>query len=565
MRRNTESHFSLAPQIEIRRSKFPRNSRTLTTFNVGELTPIYLDEVLPGDTFKLKTSKMIRMSTSVHPTMDNAYLDTYFFYIPARLLWDHWEQFNGASESAWVQPIEYTIPQFYLQSNKVETGSLLEKLGIPINEKGLTNYSGMKKNILPVRGYMKICNDWFRDQNLEDEIPYTTDDATTNWNPSTNELNYKINNKYPYQAGSLFKAAKFHDYFTSALPGPQKHADVLIPITGDVGLKSLTGSNPTPMAPYFQNYQGTIGEGTITGQKQNSTGFINSEATGIGSSNTQLIFFNPNGSLEITGAEVTINQLRLAVQTQRLFERDARGGTRYIEILKAHFGVTSPDARLQRSEYLGGKQIPINMTAIAQTSATTTDSTALGSLAGNSATSDVEDGFIKSFVEHGYIIGLAVVRTEQSYSQGINKLWDRKDRLDLYWPVLANIGEQPIYNREIFYTANVDDSNTTSTNPNNQVFGYQEAWAEYRYKPNMITGAFSPNSKQSLDSWHYGINMNAVPTLSKAFIEQDVNEVDRTLTITSSEAPQIIADFYFNVECTRPMPLYSIPGAMDHF
>lgn len=561
MTRNTESHFSLAPQIEIRRSKFNRNSRTLTTFNVGELTPIYLDEVLPGDTFKLKTSKLVRLTTSVHPTMDNAYLDTYFFYIPTRLIWDHWEQFNGASESAWIQPKEYTIPVFNLMSEPNEPNSLLDHLGIPTTKTNI-KYDRISKNILPVRAYMKICNDWFRDENLEDEIAYTTNDNTTIWNPANSSKAYKINEKYPYQAGSLFKAAKFHDYFTSALPGPQKHADVYLPINGDVALKQL-GASPASMAPYFQNYQGTIGQGNITGQEQESTGFINATNTGTGSSNNNLIFFNPNGSLELQGVEVTVNQLRLLVQTQRLFERDARGGTRYNEILKAHFQVTSPDGRLQRSEYLGGKQIPINMTAIAQTSATGTDTTALGSLAGNSATSDVEDGFIKSFVEHGYIIGLAVVRTEQSYSQGIDRLWNRKDRLDFYWPVLANIGEQPILNQEIYYNITISDQNPN--NINNQVFGYQEAWAEYRYKPNMISGYFRPGINESLDSWHYGIEFNSTPVLSKAFIEQDVNEVDRTLTNTSAVAPQIIGDFYFKCECIRPMPLYSVPGALDHF
>lgn len=561
MTRNTESHFSLAPQIEIRRSKFNRNSRTLTTFNVGELTPIYLDEVLPGDTFKLKTSKLVRMTTSVHPTMDNAYLDTYFFYVPTRILWDHWEQFNGASESAWIQPKEYTIPIFSLMKEPNEPNSLLDHLGIPTTKTNIT-YDRMTKNILPVRAYMKICNDWFRDENLEDEIAYTTNDNTTIWNPANTSKAYKINNKYPYQAGSLFKAAKFHDYFTSALPGPQKHADVYLPINGDIALKQL-GASPASMAPYFQNYQGTIGQGAITGQEQEGNGWINAETTGIGSSNNQLIFFNPNGSLELQGVQVTVNQLRLLVQTQRLFERDARGGTRYNEILKAHFQVTSPDGRLQRSEYLGGKQIPINMTAIAQTSATGTDTTALGSLAGNSATSDVEDGFIKSFVEHGYIIGLAVVRTEQSYSQGIDRLWNRKDRLDFYWPVLANIGEQPILNQEIYYNIGISDQNPN--NINNQVFGYQEAWAEYRYKPNMITGYFRPGIQNTLDSWHYGIEFNSTPVLSKAFIEQDVNEVDRTLAITSDIAPQVIGDFYFRCECVRPMPVYSVPGALDHF
>lgn len=561
MTRNTESHFSLAPQIEVRRSKFYRNSRTLTTFDVGELTPIYLDEVLPGDTFKINTSKLVRMTTSVHPTMDNAYLDTYFFYVPTRLLWDHWEQFNGASESAWIKPKEYTIPQFSIMSKSNEVNSLLDHLGIPANDNA--NFSGLNKNILPVRAYMKICNDWFRDENLEDEIAYTTDDTTITWNPSNTNNAYKINGRYPYQNGSLFRAAKFHDYFTSALPGPQKHADVYLPINGDVALKQLGLSSPAPMAPFFQNYQGTLAQGAITGQSQSSTGVINAENTGIGTSNNMLMFFNPNGSLELQGVQVTVNQLRLLVQTQRLFERDARGGTRYNEILKAHFGITSPDARLQRSEYLGGKQIPINMTAIAQTSATGSDTTALGSLAGNSATSDVEDGFIKSFVEHGYILGLAVVRTEQSYSQGIHRLWNRKDRLDFYWPVLANIGEQPILNQEIYYVTNQSDQSQTSIN--NQVFGYQEAWAEYRYKPNMITGYFRPGINETLSSWHYGLELQNTPILSKEFIEQDVQEVNRTLTISSENAPQIIGDFYFNCECVRPMPLYSVPGALDHF
>lgn len=546
MSRNSSTHFDLAPQVEVRRSKFSRNSRHLTTFNTGDLVPIYLDEVLPGDTFKMKVSKLVRMTTSIHPTMDNAFIDTYFFYVPMRLLWEHWEEFNGASSAPWIQTKNYEIPQFSLVDDSVDPGSLMDYFGF-----NTVPYVELKRNVLPFRAYAKIVNDWFRDENLQSDIAFTLDDGVV----SFSDGEFLINNLNPQQAGSCFKVGKFHDYFTSSLPGPQKHSDVLIPTgTADISIKDDL-SNVTP---YFQTKTGDNGTGSLVAQVQDGIPFISGSNAGL------QLYFNPNGSLEMSGLEITVNQLRLAIQTQRLFEKDARGGTRYNEIIKAHFGVTSPDARLQRSEYLGGKRTPINMAEVIQTSPTQTGTTPLGSLAGNSATGDVEDGFVKSFVEHGYIIGLACVRTEQTYSQGFERLWNRKDRLDFYWPVLANIGEQPVLNSEIFYVPSKRDS-VIAGNTNYEVFGYQEAWAEYRYKPNRLSGYFRPDAEESLSSWHYGVDFAKPPVLGDSFIRQGVEEMDRTLAVQSSVAHQFIGDFYFDCECVRPMPLYSIPGLMDHF
>lgn len=329
MSRNSSTHFDLAPQVEVRRSKFSRNSRHLTTFNTGDLVPIYLDEVLSGDTFKMKVSKLVRMTTSIHPTMDNAYIDTYFFYVPIRLLWEHWEEFNGASSAPWIQTKNYQIPQFSLVDTVVQPGSLMDYFGF-----NCVTYSELKRNVLPFRAYAKICNDWFRDENLQSDIAFTLDDGDVDFTA----CEFLINDKPPFKSDSCFKVGKFHDYFTSSLPGPQKHSDVLIPTgTADISLKDTISGNE---APYFQTKTGDNGTGALAAQVQSNIPFISGSNAGLE------LFFNPNGSLEMSGLEITVNQLRLAIQTQRLFEKDARGGTRYNEIIKAHFGVTSPDARL---------------------------------------------------------------------------------------------------------------------------------------------------------------------------------------------------------------------------
>lgn len=552
MNRNKGIHFSMAPQVEVRRSRFSRNSTLKTTFNAGLCVPIYLDEVLPGDTFKMDCSKVIRMSTSVHPTMDNAFLDTYFFYVPSRLLWSHWEQFNGASDHAWAQQVDYTIPYISTTGGSgtftVDKGSLLDYLGIPTGRP--ISFVQSKISALPIRAYCQIWNDWFRDQNVSDIQGFDTGDSGINLS------SFLVNGKGINVSGSLLPCGKFHDYFTSALPSPQKGPDVMIPTGGADVVLQTSGLNGQGVIRQV-NQNGTVSNVTTgaTGLGYSAGGGLLSPFSGSSVSSSNRLVYDPNGTLSVDNLNVTVNQLRLAVQTQKLFETDARCGSRYIEVLKAHFGVTSPDARLQRSEYLGGKRIPINMSQVVQSVADQTEGTPLGELGGVSHTFDTNDGFTKSFVEHGYIIGIACVRTSQTYSQGIDKLWLRRDRLDFYWPVFAHLGEQPILNQELFVSSSTAD---------NEVFGYQEAWAEYRYKNSKLTGYMS-NGTGTLNSWHYGTNFESLPSLSPGFIYQGTAEIDRTLAVSADLAHQFIADIYFSLECVRPMPVYSIPGLMDHF
>lgn len=559
-------NFNEAANVSIRRSKFKIPSRHLTSFNAGDLVPIYLQEVLPGDTFKMDTSMLVRSTTPLHPTMDNAYLDTFFFFVPSRLVWDNWARFNGESDKAWVQDTTYTIPQLVMEvGDAVESGSIFDYFGVCPKNGQEVSYE-FKVNALPFRAYQKIWNDWFRDENLQDAIDINTGDS--------DDLSYDFNGCNFLMSSGNLKVCKYHDYFTSALPKPQKGADVLIPASGAAPIYTMPLNNSvysSSVKPTFTNFK-TFGEkfdplehpDSATGGGTALTGAVsgtsnNGNAVSVGSSGSLIQgMYDPGSSLyaNLNAIDITVNNLRLAVQTQKLLERDARGGTRYTEILRSHFGIVSPDARLQRSEYLGGKHIPINMSEIAQTSASAGDNY-LGNLAGYSSTASGGHDFTKSFVEHGYLIGLACVRTERTYSQGVEKLFFKKNRLDFYWPVLANIGEQPIYKRELYAGFNEGYDNA--------VFGYQEAWAEYRYAKNRLSGQFRVGVNGSLASWTYADYYEGVPTLSDGWIKQGKNEVDRTLTLDSSVAPQYFGDFAFNLEAYRPMPIYSIPGYMDHF
>ena len=486
MTRNSENKFASIPQINIKRSRFDRSSQHKTTFNAGELIPIYIDEVLPGDTITMDMATIIRMSTPIFPVMDNAYLDTYFFFVPNRLVWEHWQEFNGENtESYWTQPVEYEIPQIrILPENKVQPKSLLDYMGIP------TNKGGFRINALPVRAYCLIWNEWFRDQNLQQPVQINTGDSATEYHPNIPDEIIGA------QRGvHILKANKFHDYFTSALPEPQKGPEVLLPlgetapvITGDIH----AGNEGTPL-----RWNKVINDTPIS---INDTGYIiagTSETTTATNNQaydprTSIMPNNLWADLQAATA-ATINELRQAFAIQKLFERDARGGTRYTEILRSHFGVTSPDARLQRPEYLGGHRTPINMDQVVQTSESS-DTSPQGNTAAFSLTGMQKSMFTKSFTEHGYLIGLACIRIEHTYQQGLERLWSRKRRFDFYWPALANIGEQAILNKEIYLTGN--------NNPvDEEAFGYQEAWAEYRYKPSRVSGEFRSNYPQTLDSW----------------------------------------------------------------
>lgn len=575
MSRNANSRFSVNPTtIDISRSTFSRNSSLKTSFNVGDIVPIYLDEVLPGDTFNVKTSKVVRLQTLITPMMDNLYLDTYFFFVPNRLVWEHWQNFMGENtDSAWIPSVEYEVPQITAPADTGWTkGTIADYFGIP------TNIPNLSVSALPFRAYALIINDWFRDQNLSNSLNIPVNDTTIQGVNTGTFVTDVVKGGLPY------KASKYHDYFTSALPGPQKGPNVSIGLTGDVpvfgngnslGLtyrKSLSSPDTMNASLVYQAdttsadlHRFTFSTSQAFGAAVGTSPNIAEEHSQIGSTNIAVGVppksklaeneYAKTGLVADLGLanSISVNALRLAFQIQKLYEKDARGGSRYIELLKSHFGVTSPDARLQRPEYLGGNRLPISINQVVQQSETA--KTPQGNVAGYSVTTDTHSDFTKSFVEHGFIIGLAVVRYDHTYQQGLQRFWSRKDRFDYYWPVLANIGEQPILNKEIYAQGN---------NTDNEVFGYQEAWADYRYKPSIVTGEMRSNYQTSLDSWHLADDYQSLPYLSSSWIAEDKSNVDRVLAVQSSVSNQLFGDFYFQCKTTRAMPLYSIPGLIDH-
>uniref|UniRef100_A0AAU8AZR6 Major capsid protein n=1 Tax=Dulem virus 114 TaxID=3145591 RepID=A0AAU8AZR6_9VIRU len=558
MNRNVESHFALNPtNIDISRSTFDRSHSVKLSFNTGDVIPFYVDEVLPGDTFNVKTSKVVRMQTLITPMMDNVYLDTYFFFVPNRLVWEHWKQFNGENtESAWLPATEYQIPQITSPaSTGWNVGTIADYMGIP------TGVANLSVSALPFRAYALIMNEWFRDQNLTDPLDIPVKDTTV---AGVNTGNYIMDTA---KGGLPFKAAKYHDYFTSCLPSPQKGPDVTIPVAQGSNLPvyampdNVPFDSTSPLRFWRSNAQGSSSPVASDSNSLLRSSGIQGDQNALFDFGDQYpnIYFPvaPSNLWAIQSGDVssaTINQLRLAFQIQKLYEKDARGGTRYIEILKSHFGVTSPDARLQRPEYLGGNRIPININQIVQQSQTT-DQSPQGTPVGLSLTSDTHSDFTKSFVEHGFVIGVMVARYDHTYQQGIERFWSRKDRFDYYWPVFANIGEQAVLNKEIY---------AQGTTADDEVFGYQEAWADYRYKPNRVAGEMRSSYAQSLDVWHLADDYSALPTLSDSWIREDSSNVNRVIAVSEENANQFFADIYISNRSTRPMPLYSIPGLIDH-
>lgn len=526
MRSVMAHQFSQIPRAEIQRSSFNRSHGYKTTFDSGYLVPFYVDEVLPGDTFNLKCTLFARLATPIVPFMDNMFMETFFFFVPNRLIWDNWQKFNGEQEKP-GDSTDYLVPT--IKNNKsFDVGSIADYFGIP------TGVNNLEVNALPFRAYNLIYNEWFRDENLQDSLPVEKGDGPDDVS------NY-----------NLVRRGKRHDYFTSALPWPQKGPGVEIPLGTKAPVLGLSNGSLTNL---FTTTATNIGSYSLNeGANTYAFGSVGEASVGKASLSDILVGKPDSIYADLTSATAyTINSLRQAFQIQRLYERDARGGTRYTEILRAHFGVISPDARLQRPEYLGGSSSPININPVQQTSSTDSISPQ-GNLAAFGLTSSKIHGFTKSFVEHGYIIGLVNVRADLTYQQGLQRLWSRQTRFDFYWPALAHLGEQAVLNKEIYAQGTAADDD---------VFGYQERYAEYRYYPSLITGKFRSTYAQPLDMWHLSQKFDSLPTLSAQFIE-DNPPVSRVIAV--QDEPQFLLDTYFNLNCVRPMPVYSVPGLVDHF
>lgn len=581
MNPNNVNHFSSAGVgVTRKRSKFKRDSKVMTTFDSGKLIPLYWDEVLPGDNLKIKLNGVCRGLTPLYPVMDNSWLDTYCFFVPNRLIWQNWTRFMGdmsdSTENPFLPTQEYTVPQIKFnrttRNDTMITGAvdILSYLGCPPvpSTGGNTQVS---VSALPVRAYCKIWNEWFRDENFQIPIVYEK---------GNNTVDYVINSDYNISAskgGTLAPVNKFKDYFVSALPAPQRGQAVTLslgdiaPVITGAPNQELLGLGDYPLMfyefddlDYTQPYgSGGLGQGFNTLFSSPSgynvqSGDLVMDKTGdepSQSSSTSKALVPNNLYADLSGVTaITVNQMRLAFQTQKYLETLARGGARYIETLYSLYGVKTSDARLQRSEYLGGKRIPISMQQVVQTSQSTSDST-LGDTSAFSLTTFSNNLCNHFFEEHGILMIVGCVRTDQSYSQGLSRQWLRKTRFDFYAPVFANLGEMPIYNKEIYLQGTPEDE---------LPFGYQEAWAEYRYKPNLCTGLLSPTAPNNLSAWTYTLKFNSLPVLNKEFIMQSKQNIANTLAVQGDEGSQFICDLYVENTSIRVMPMYSVPGLIDH-
>ena len=520
--------FAMVPKADIPRSSFDTQYAHKTTFDAGFLVPIYCDEVLPGDTHRVKMTAFARLATPLFPVMDNLHLDTFFFFVPNRLVWDNWVKFMGEQANP-GDSISYVIPTITSTTGGYAVNSVFDYFGLPTAGQ-ISGSNTVTHNALPLRAYNLIYNEWFRDENLQNSVTVRKGDSGD------------VPADY-----TLLRRGKRKDYFTGALPWPQKGASVSLPLgttapvkaTGALQLYGLTSATTGSMR-------------AAAGSEPNIRWYTSNP------SDQSLRYFS---GLEVdlsTATAATINQLRQSFQIQKLLERDARGGTRYTELLRAHFGVTPQDYRLQRPEYIGGGSTYVNINPIAQTSATsvTGSATPQGNLAAMGTALAQGHGFTYAAQEHGYIVGVCSVRADLTYQQGLPKMWSRSTRYDFYFPVFATLGEQAILNKEIY---------VQGTSADNDVFGYQERWAEYRYKPSQITGLMKSTSAGTIDAWHYAQRFTSLPTLNSTFI-QETPPVARTTAVgAAANGQQFLMDAFFDCKMARPMPMYSVPGLIDHF
>lgn len=561
MNRNKDAGFNQVPRLDITRSRFKRRQDVKLTMNAGKLIPFYVDEVLPGDTFSVDQAAIIRMTTPIFPVMDNCYMDIYYFFTPSRILWKNWKRFMGENDTGpWAQKQEYTIPQLIVKkdSTSIENpapyeASILDYMGIPtkVVKKPKTEKNEISINALPIRAYVMIWNEWFRDQNVDNPAINTDGDETVRYDDQieTEKEDLEKTLQQAYKGGRPLPVNKFHDYFTSALPSPQKAGEpVTIPMGGKAPVYGYEYNSDTK-TPGKLNFVSHLGQNSTIENTEDGPLEINAYKIEDGSyAYESMNLYTDMSQVNAT----TINQLRQAFQIQKYYEQLARGGSRYREMIYSLFHTKISDKTVQIPEYLGGTRITINMSQVIQTSGTTAESPQ-GNTAAVSVTPYNGNMFTKSFEEHGYVIGVCCIRHDHTYQQGLERMWSRKNNLDFYYPVFANLGEQAILKKELYLTGTETDE---------QAFGYQEAWAEYRMKPNRICGKFRSNATGTLDSWHYGDNYTETPNLSQAWMKEGDSEIQRTLAVNNE--PQFIMDTVIDNTSVRPMPMYSIPGLVDH-
>lgn len=577
MNRNNERHFNQVPEVHASRTRFKRDQDVKTTLSAGELVPIFIDEVLPGDTFDIDMGGIVRMATPIYPVMDNLYLDIYSFFVPNRIVWEHWKEFMGeASDQPWTPSATETIPQLKVNGSQSamypESHSLLDYMGVPTKIP-----AEFSINALPIRGYVKIWNEWFRDQNSDNPATVTFDDGSVNYKQesdagSVTEADTQTRLLYANTGRYCLPVNKFHDRFTSCLPSPQRGDSVSLPLLnpGEATLRlpvaayNVTSASGNTLGVYTGETLNSINTSLYTrgfgGNKKiydaetgdtGQTVYVDGSSATVSSSGTFGALMADASALS-TGAAATINQLREAFQVQRFLEQSARGGSRYRELVRAFFNVTLSDKTVQIPEYLGGDRFMINVQQVVQTSATDSVSPQ-GNAGAISVTPFKKHICTKSFEEHGFIFILGCVRHDRTYQQGLEPMWSRQERLDYYFPVFAHLGEQAVLNKEIYLQGTEEDD---------KAFGYQEAWSDYRMKPNIVTGAMRSNYTGTLDAWHYADNYDTLPILSQSWLKEGKEEVQRTLAV--QDEPQFIADFYIANKTTRVMPLYSVPGLIDH-